>query len=177
LKDNDPKETKDSQDKVPRRVERIIPSGGPPSDVSDLSSKSKPNQHPKILPKSNRQSLSESNLAEPAVKSYHFNLKLKPEMVPQWDGNADTLARWLNKINCLADGSTHMHRELGKIVPQRFTSSAETWYYFIPDYEHVKAEINWSSLRKIISGYWMNHHWLEKQKIRANKARFREADH
>jgi len=38
-------------------------------------------------------------------------------MVPQWDGNADTLARWLNKINRLADGSTNVHQELGKIIP------------------------------------------------------------
>jgi hypothetical protein len=29
----------------------------------------------------------------------------------------------------------------------------------------------------MISGYWMNYHWLEKQKIQANKARFREASH
>jgi hypothetical protein len=70
-----------------------------------------------------------------------------------------------------------VHQELGKIVPQRFTSSAKTWYYSIPDYECVKAKVNWSSLRKIISGYWMNYHWLEKQKIQANKLRFKEASH
>jgi hypothetical protein len=58
-----------------------------------------------------------------------------------------------------------MHQELGKIVPQRFTSSAKTWYYSIPDYGPVKAKVNWSSLRNVISGYWMNHHWLEKQKL------------
>jgi len=111
------------------------------------------------------------------VKSYHFDLKLKPETVPQWDGNANTLARWLNKINHLADGSVNVHQELGKIVPRRFTRSAETWYYSIPDYEHIKGKVNWSCLRNIISGYWMNHHWLEKQKLRANKARFREVGH
>src|SRR5882762_7584186 len=80
----------------------------------------------------------------------------------------------LNKINRLAYCSVDVHRELGKIVPRRFTGSAETWYYSIPDYERVKGEVSWSCLRKIISGYWMNHHWLEKQKLRANRARFRE---
>src|SRR5882762_3430389 len=90
--------------------------------------------------------LTKSKSDEPPVKSYHFNLKLKPETVPQWDGNANTLARWLNKINCLADGSVNVHRELGKIVPQRFTSLAETWYYSIPDYECIKGEVNWSCL-------------------------------
>jgi hypothetical protein len=81
-------------------------------------------------------------LAEPAAKSYHFDLKLKPKTVPQWDRNVDTLARWLIKINCLTDGSTNMHWELRKIVPQRFPSSAETWYYSILDYERIKAEVN-----------------------------------
>ena len=176
-KEDDPKEVNDKQDKIPRRMERLIPPGGPPSDGSSSDSESEPNRPPKIPPRSDKRPLTKSNSAEPAVKSYHFNLKLKPETVPQWDGNADTLARWLNKINHLADGSTHVHRELGKIVPQRFTSSAETWYYSIPDYECVKAKVNWSCLRNIISGYWMNHHWLEKQKIQANKARFRETSH
>jgi len=163
-KETDPKEVNDKQDKIPRRMERLIPPGGPPSDGSGSDGESEPNRPPKIPPRSDKRPLTKSNSAEPAVKSYHFNLKLKPETVPQWDGNADTLARWLNKINHLADGSTHVHRELGKIVPQRFTSSAETWYYSIPDYECVKAKVNWSCLRNIISGYWMNHHWLEKQK-------------
>jgi hypothetical protein len=104
-------------------------------------------------------------ITEPAAQSYHFDLKLKHETVPQWDGNADTLARWLNKINCLANGSANVHLELEKIVPQRFTSSAKTWYYSIPDYECIEAKVNWSCLRKAISGYWMNHHWLEKQKM------------
>ena len=62
-------------------------------------------------------------------------------------GNADTLARWLNKFNCLTEESPDVHQELGKIVPQRFTSLAKTWYYSIPDYECVKAKVNWSSFR------------------------------
>jgi hypothetical protein len=149
FKDNDPRETKDGQDGVQKQVERLIPPGGPPSNGSDSDSKSEPNRPPKIPLKSNRRPLPKLNLAEPAVKSYHFDLKLKPEMVPQWDGNANTLARWLNKINCLANGSTDVHQELKKIVPQRFTSSAETWYYSIPDYECVKAKVNWSCLRRL----------------------------
>jgi hypothetical protein len=67
--------------------------------------------------------------------------------------------------------------ELGKIVPWRFTQSAETWYYSIPDAERSRIEVNWITLKKAISDYWMNHHWLEKQKIRANKVRFRESGH
>ena len=37
--------------------------------------------------------------------------------------------------------------------------------------------LNTLQLKKAISEYWMNHHWLEKRKLRANKARFREPGH
>ena len=67
--------------------------------------------------------------------------------------------------------------ELGKIVPRRFTHFPETWYYSIPDAERKRIEENWTTLKKAISEYWMNHHWLEKQKLRANRVRFREAGH
>ena len=93
------------------------------------------------------------------------------------DGNPDILARWISKINCLANNSLEIKEELGKIILRRFTNFAETWYYSIPDAEHIRTEENWTTLKKAISEYWMNHHWLEKQKLRANRARFREAGH
>ena len=39
-KDNDPKGVTDKQDRIPRRMERLIPPGGPPSNESDLDSRS-----------------------------------------------------------------------------------------------------------------------------------------
>jgi hypothetical protein len=110
-------------------------------------------------------------------KHYHFNVKLKLESVPQWDGNPDILARWISKINCLTNNSPEIKEELGKIVPWRLTNFAKTWYYSIPDAECVRMKENWTTLKKAILEYWMNHHWLEKQKLRANKARFRETGH
>ena len=83
----------------------------------------------------------------------------------------------MSKINRLANNSPKIKEELGKIVPRRFTQFAETWYYSIPDAEHERIEENWTTLKKAISEYWMNHHWLEKQKLRANRARFREVRH
>ena len=83
----------------------------------------------------------------------------------------------MSKIYCLANNSPEIKKELGKIVPRRFTQFAETWYYSIPDAERERIEENWTTLKKAILEYWMNHHWLEKQKLRANRARFREAGH
>ena len=68
-------------------------------------------------------------------------------------------------------------KELGKIVPRRFTNFAKTWYYSIPDAVCVRIEENWTTLKKAISGYWMNHHWVEKQKLMVNRTRFRETGH
>ena len=73
------------------------------------------------------------------------------------------------------NNSLEIKEELGKIVLQRFTNFAETWYYSIPDVECVRIEENWTTLKRAILEYRMNHHWLEKQKL--NRARFREARH
>ena len=97
--------------------------------------------------------------------------------MPQWNGNPDVLARWISKINRLANNSLDIREDLGKIVTRRFTDSAETWYYSILDAEHIRLEENWTTLKKAILEYWMNHHWLEKQKLRANRARYRELGH
>jgi hypothetical protein len=37
--------------------------------------------------------------------------------------------------------------------------------------------LNTLDLKKAISEYWINHHWLEEQKLGANKARYREPGH
>jgi hypothetical protein len=98
-------------------------------------------------------------------------------LVPQWDRNPNNLARWISKINLLANNSPEIKEELGKLVPRRFTHFAETWYYSIRDTERKRIEENWTMLKKAISEYWMNHHWLEKQKLRVNRARFTEGGH
>jgi hypothetical protein len=149
---------------------------GPPSNDSSSESESEPIKPP-IPPRSDKRPAAVATTTDIKPNRYHFDLKLKPESVPQWDGNPDNLARWMSKINRLVNNSPEIKEELGKIVPRRFTQFAETWYYSIPDAERERIEENWTTLKKAISEYWMNHHWLEKQKLRANRARFREAGH
>ncbi|KZP33335.1 hypothetical protein FIBSPDRAFT_714700, partial [Athelia psychrophila] len=97
--------------------------------------------------------------------------------VPQWDGNDDLLARWMDKVNSLSYHSEDIHRELGKIVPRRFTGLAETWYWSIPPAHRVAMEQSWTTLKLAMHNYWMNSQWLERQKLRVNLARFRESAH
>ena len=119
----------------------------PPSDDSSSNSDSELAKLP-IPPRSTKRPTAVASVPNSKPKHYHFDLKLKPELVPQWDGNLDILARWISKINRLANNSPEIKEELEKIVPRRFTNFAKTWYYSIPDVEHIRIEENWTTLKK-----------------------------
>ena len=68
-------------------------------------------------------------------------------------------------------------KELGKIVPRRFTDSTEVWYYSISSKDHQPLEQDWGTLKSAIADYWMNHSWLEEQKFQADNTRYQEAGH
>ena len=53
-------------------------------------------------------------------------------MVFLWDGNENTLTRWIEKVRQFADTSPDIFDELGKVVPKIFTKSVKTWYFSIP---------------------------------------------
>jgi hypothetical protein len=99
------------------------------------------------------------------------------ETVLTWDGNENTLARWIEKVRQLADTSPDIFKELGKVVPRQFTNSTETWYYSIPSKDRQLMERDWGTLKATIVDYWMNHSWLEEQKFCANNAQYRETGH
>jgi hypothetical protein len=78
----------------------------PPSNHSD-SDESRDDKPPRIpLQSAKRPSSNPIKLKEEApTEVYHFDMKLKPEMVPTWDGNEDTLARLVEKVGQIADTS------------------------------------------------------------------------
>jgi hypothetical protein len=92
-------------------------------------------------------------------------MKLKPETIPTWDKNENTLARWIEKVEQLAATLPDIFKELGKIIPRRFTESAEVWYYSILSKDHQPLEQNWGTLKSAIADYWMKHNCLAEQKF------------
>lgn len=48
-----------------------------------------------------------------------FDLKLRLEIVPTWDGNVDTLSHWITKVHQLSKESSLIERHLGSIVPHQ----------------------------------------------------------
>lgn len=111
---------------------------------------------------------------KPTIAEPHFDLKLKFDSVPRWDGDTDSLARWFLKVNALAKLSPTVSEQLGTVVPKRLEGSAETWYWSLPVTYRAEIERNWDALRTAIGTYYMNRKWLDRQKAKANRASYRE---
>ena len=78
--------------KAPNKfISTISKPPGPPSDDSSSESESEPIKPP-IPPRSDKRPAAVISTTDIKPKCYHFDLKLKPELVPQWDGNPDNLA-------------------------------------------------------------------------------------
>lgn len=110
-----------------------------------------------------------------AVTEPQFDMKLKLDTIPPWDGNPDSLRRWLLKLNSLSKRSSVIFKQLGTLVPTRLTGSAETWYYSQSAETRERIEADWGTLRAAIGEYFMNHTFLDKQKAQANKVLYRNA--
>ena len=173
---DNPFDEQDSSDEIVSTIQRPKGPPNPPSDSSDSDESNADKGPPKIPPRSSKRppAIPTKPKEELNPKTYHFDMKLKPETVPTWDGNENTLARWIEKVGQLANTSPDIFKELGKVVPRRFINSAETWYFSIPPKNRQPMEQDWGTLKTAIADYWMNHSWLEDQKFRANNARYRE---
>lgn len=125
---NNPINEGDSSDEF--ETIKTIPKPNSPSDSSDSddSGSERGGGPPKPSPKTPKDFSTAPVGSQNRSDTYRFDMKLKPETIPIWDGNEDMLARWLEKVGQLANISPSIFRELGKIVPRRFTDSAETWY-------------------------------------------------
>ncbi|KAK7059402.1 hypothetical protein R3P38DRAFT_3522434 [Favolaschia claudopus] len=122
--------------------------------------------------------ISGANLYGPGgSREPHFEFKLKTENVPAWDGNVDTIVRWILKVNDIARESSTVWRQLGRIAPRRLQGEAETWYWSLPKAYRNTIEANWDTLRNAFMTYFMNRNWLDRQRSRANQASYREAGH
>ncbi|KAF8899748.1 hypothetical protein CPB84DRAFT_1825226 [Gymnopilus junonius] len=133
--------------------------GDDPSSDDERGGPNKGSRRPPKIPNHNKPSYKRQNDV-PSIQESHFDTKLKPESVPKWDGNTDTLVRWLTK--------------LGQIMPRRFEGAAETWYWSLPDKFRRSAEVDWDTLRNVITDFYMNRKWLDQQKGKVIRAHYRE---
>jgi transposase InsO family protein len=166
--------------KIPQPTNRPSPKrkgfGGDPGDPnsSDDDGPKNPRQGPFI----SKQSEKSRGISEHSVdRKYeaYFDNKMRPDVVPEWDGDADTLASWILKINHLAKESEMVFKQLGRIIPLRLRKGAEKWFFSLPLDYRQDVSVNWGTLKTAIGSYYMNRAWLDKQKARASNASFRES--
>jgi hypothetical protein len=113
----------------------------------------------------------------PRYNGPQFDRKLKPEIVDEWDGDQDTLVKWIESVNLLSERSPVLYRQLGEIIPLRLKKRAKTWFYGLPAYRRRDVMIDWGAMRDAICGHFMSHSWLSEQKKRAVEASYRDKDH
>ncbi|KAF8202748.1 hypothetical protein K438DRAFT_1580944, partial [Mycena galopus ATCC 62051] len=112
-----------------------------------------------------------------STKEAHFDVKLKYDSVPKWDGNVDTIIRWIMKVNNIARESATVFQQLGRAVPKRLEGDAEIWYWSLPIAYRSEIEKNWDTLKQAFSTYYLNRKWLDRQRGRANRATYRDSGH
>ena len=103
----DPFNTPDASEEVISTYHRPRGPSKPPSDSSESDKSGGDNKPPKIALQSSKRPPGNpiKSREEGTTKAYHFDMKLKLEMVPTWDGNENTLTRWVEKVRQLADTS------------------------------------------------------------------------
>ncbi|KAJ3711030.1 hypothetical protein C8R42DRAFT_537986, partial [Lentinula raphanica] len=106
-----------------------------------------------------------------------FDIKLKPDLIPTWDGDMEKIITWETQLNDLAKRSSIVRKQLGYLVPTRLRDQAESWYYSLSERRRSELEIDWPTLRNGINRYYMNRKWMDDQKISANKATYRDSSH
>jgi len=140
-----------------------LPQGSGPGDPSDDSddsddeNRNRGSRNP--LPKSPRKTDGETHhgAKELKLQEPHFDVKFKLENIPKWDGDTDTLVRWLTKVNNLARLSPAIFQQLGAIVPRRLEGAAEVWYWSQPESHRDAVEENWDTLKGCITSYLSIH--------------------
>ncbi|KAK1215716.1 hypothetical protein PQX77_021659 [Marasmius sp. AFHP31] len=106
-----------------------------------------------------------------------FDMKLKQEVVPTWDGDMDSIVCWIAKVNNIARYGKKVRKQLGSIVPRRLQGSAETRYFSLPKTTRLRLETDWKHLRHKMIKYYMNHKWLENIRCKARAACYRKTGH
>jgi hypothetical protein len=108
------------------------------------------------------------------TRETHFDTKLKPDIIPVWNGDETALGRWISQVNELALRSSSVFKGLGDIVPTRFRDKAQSWWYSLEDAHRLLVSQDWDTLKEEIRTYWMNQAWIERTQRKALRARYRE---
>lgn len=119
------------------------------------------------VPKSMKQGRSD-------LREVHFDTKLKPDIVPTWDGDDKTVADWIIQVNGIAERSYSVFIGLGLVVPTRLKDRALKWWLSLTTNDRERSSLNWGTLRERIADYYMDADWVTQMQGKALRASFRD---
>jgi hypothetical protein len=107
----------------------------------------------------------------------YFETRIKNDIVPQWDGDENTLSRWIREVQALANRSRSLWLGLGDVAPTRFIGKAADWWWSLPEVDRTDIGRNWDTLKRELRAFWMNQSWIDRMQRKALKARYQQKGH
>ena len=111
------------------------------------------------------------------ISPFHFDRKLKIDLIPEWDGDKSSIMEWIKKVNFLSQRGQYIFEELGQLVPLRLTGTASQWFYSQTKQFKAQIQTDWTHLKLALAQYFMNDHWLHTMKLKAIHMRYQQKDH
>ena len=93
-----------------------------------------------------------------AMAPYHFDPKLKMDDIPTWDGDPDTLMKWIQRVQEISDMGDHCFNQLGLLAPNKFKYRADNWFRALSPAYKRQIQANWTTLRIALATHFLNHH-------------------
>jgi hypothetical protein len=105
-----------------------------------------------------------------------FEVKIKRQDLPEWNGDKNQIIEWIAKVEDLARMSNSINQQMGRWLPTRFTDEAETWWISL---ENITKEATrtWRDLYNLFTRDWMTVEWFNDQQARGLRMGFRDRDH
>ncbi|KAJ7255563.1 hypothetical protein C8J57DRAFT_1517855 [Mycena rebaudengoi] len=157
--------------------------GGNPDDDPSSSDEDNRRGPARRIPSSGRRATrnshgsSDDSSEDDGTNGRYFDLRLKDSDIPKWDGNTDTLIRWIQQVNLVAEDGPKARKQLGRIAPRAFTGTAQDWYFALPvEYQHEIRQ-SWDTMRQALADFFLSSKWLDKTRSKALRATYRQAGH
>ena len=113
-------------------------------------------------------------LAPPVFK---IKYDIKPSDLPAWSGQDSSFLQWAEDVDAFASTGADIARQLGEVMPTRFTDQARQWWRTLPQHERTRATSAWATLRAYIMQNFLGTRWIELQWLEFQKISFRQVGH
>ncbi|QRV96541.1 Retrovirus-related Pol polyprotein from transposon [Ceratobasidium sp. AG-Ba] len=107
----------------------------------------------------------------------HLDLKLKMEIIPEFDGDPDELYEWMDQIQRFIAMGLNENNRLTQAIPFRFKDEAKQWWYQFSEAQRLRMSTDWQLLcNRLISFFWTPT-WITEARNKALAAKYRDSGH